>query len=76
MVRLAKVTFENSPSTTYERYKLFKRSQEVGESLETFHAALTAETARSALEKLEVELVRDLFTSKIRRPALQDTLTF
>ena len=76
MVRLAKETFEKSQSITYERYKLFNRSQETGESLEAFHAALTAQAAKSALDILEDELVRDLFISKMRSPALQDTLTF
>ena len=42
MARLAKETFEKCQSITYERYKLFNRSQEMGESLESFHAALTA----------------------------------
>ena len=48
----------------------------MGESLESFHAALTAQAAKSALDTLEDELVRDLFISKMRSPALQDTLTF
>ena len=76
MVKLAKETSEKCQSITYERYKLFNRSQETGESLEAFHAALTAQAAKSALDTLEDELVRDLFISKIRNPALQDTLTF
>ena len=76
MVRLAKETFEKYRSITYERYKLFNRSQEIGESLEAFHAALTAQAAKSALDSLEDELVRDLFISKMRSPSLQDTLTF
>ena len=76
MVRLAKETFEKCQSITYERYKLFNRSQESGESLEAFHAALTAQAVKSALDTLEDELVRDLFISKMRSTALQDTLTF
>ena len=63
-------------SITYERYKLFNRSQEVGEALDAFHAALTARAAKSALDTLEDELVRDLFISKMRSPPLQDTFTF
>ena len=43
MVALAKVSFDKSQSVTYERYKLFNRSQETGETLEAFHAALTAQ---------------------------------
>ena len=75
MARLAKEIFEKCQSITYERYKLFNRSQEMGESLESFHAALTTQAAKSALDTLEDELVRDLFISKMRSPALQDTLT-
>ena len=63
-------------SFTYERYKLFKRSQEAGESLEAFQAALTAQAAKSALDTLEDELVRDLFVSKMRSPVFQDIATF
>ena len=76
IVRLAKETFEKRQSIIYERHKLFNRSQETGESLEAFHAALTAQAAKSALDTLVDEVVRDLFISKMRSPALQDTLTF
>ena len=76
MVRLAKETFEKCQSITYERHKLFNRSQEAGESLEAFHTALTAQASKSALDTLEDELVRDLIISKMRSTALQDTLTF
>ena len=76
MVALAKTSFDKSQSVTYERYKLFNRSQETGESLEAFHAALTAQAARAQLGTLEDELVRDLFISKIKNVVLQDTLTF
>ena len=50
--------------------------QESGESLESFHAALTAQAARSELGALENEIVRDLFISKMKNMTLQDTLTF
>ena len=50
--------------------------QESGESLEAFHAALTAQAARSELRTLESEIVRDLFISKMKNMTLQDTLTF
>ena len=76
MVALAKTSFDKSQSVTYERYKLFNRSQEIGESLEAFHAALTAQAARAELGTLEDELVRDLFISKMKNVVLQDTLTF
>ena len=76
MVALANTSFDKSQSVTYERYKLFNRSQEIGESLEAFQAALTAQAARAELRTLEDELVRDLFISKMKNVVLQDTLTF
>ena len=76
MVALAKVSFDKSQSVTYERYKLFNRSQETGETLEAFHAALTAQAAKAELGTLEDQLVRDLFISKMKNVVLQDTLTF
>ena len=76
MVALSKISFHKSWSVTYERYKLFNRAQETGETLEAFHADLTAQTAKAELEPLEDELVCDLFISKMKNVALQDTLTF
>ena len=76
MVRLAKVSFEKTKNITYERYRLFTRTQESGETLEFFHAVLTAQAATAELGGLEEELVRDLFISRIKNTALQDTLTF
>ena len=67
MVAIAKVSFDKYQSVTYERYKLLNQSQEAGESLETFHAALTAQAAKAELGTLEDELVRDLFISKMKR---------
>ena len=76
MVALAKIAFDKTQSVTYERYKLFNRAQETGETLEAFHAALTAQAARAELGTLEDELVRDFFISKMKNVVLQDTLTF
>ena len=76
MVALAKTSFEETKSITYERYKFFAKIQEAGESLEFFHAALSAQAAKAELGTLEDELVRDLFISKMKNTALQDTLTF
>ena len=76
MVELPKISFEKTQGVTYERYKLFNRSHEAGETLKAFHAALTAQSARAELETLENELVRDLFKSKMKNRVLQDTLTF
>ena len=64
MIELAKISFEKTQSVTIERYKLFNSSHEAGETLEAFHAALTAQAARAELGTLESELVRDLFISK------------
>ena len=50
--------------------------QESGESLEIFHAALTAQAARSEFGTLESGIVRDLFISKMKNMTLQDTLIF
>ena len=76
MVRLAKVSFEKTRNITYERYILFTRTQESGETLESFDAALTAQAATAELGGLEEELVRDLFISRMKNTVLQDTLTF
>ena len=76
IVRLAKISFEKTKCITYERYKLFTRSHEPNETLESFHAALTAQAAKADLGALEEKLVRDLFISRIKNVVLQDTLTF
>ena len=76
IVRFAKISFEKTKCITYERYKLFARSHETNETLESFHAALTAQAAKAELGGLEEELVRDLFISRMRNVVLQDTLTF
>ena len=76
ITELAEVLFQKVKCVTYERYKLFTRMQEFGESLESFHAALTAQAARSELGTLENEIVRDLFILKMKNMTLQDTLTF
>ena len=76
MVALAKASFEKTRNITYERYRLFIRAQETGETLESFHAALTAQADTAELSGLEEELVRDLFISRMKNTALQDTLTF
>ena len=50
---MAKASFEKTRNITYERYRLFTRAQEPGESLESFHAALTAQAATAELGGLE-----------------------
>ena len=76
MVALAKVSFDKTQSVRYERYKLFNPAQKTGETLEAFHAALTAPAAKAELGTLEDEFVSELFISKMKNVALQDTLTF
>ena len=76
MVRMAKISFEKTRNITYERYRLFTRAQKSGETLDNFHAALTAQAATAESGGLEEELVGDLFTPRIKNTALQDTLTF
>ena len=76
ITELAEVSFQKVKCVTFERYKLFTRMQESGESLEAFYAALTAQAARSELGTLESEIVRDLFISKMKNMTLQDTLKF
>ena len=56
MIALAKDSFEKTKSITYERYKLFTKTQEAGESLESFHAALTAQAVKAELGTLEDDL--------------------
>ena len=41
ITELAEVSFQKVKCVTYGRYKLFTTMQESGESLESFHAALT-----------------------------------
>ena len=76
ITELAEASFQKVKCVTYERYKLFTRMQESGASVEAFHAALTAQAARSELGTLESEIVRVLFISKMKNMTLQDTLTF
>ena len=76
IVRLAKISLEKTKCNTYERYKLFTRSHETNETLESFHATLTAQAAKAELGGLEEELVRNLLISRMRNVVLQDTLTF
>ena len=76
ITELASVSFQKFKCVTYERYKLFTRMQESWESLDAFHATLTAQAARSELGTLESEIVCDLFISKKKNMTLQDTLTF
>ena len=76
MVKLALASFEKTHIITYQRYQLFIRSQEMGETLEFSQATLTAQAARAELGILEDELVRDLVISKMKNTVLQDTLTF
>ena len=55
ITELASASIQKNKCLTYEKYNLFTNTQEPGESLETFHAALSAPAARSELEILEIE---------------------
>ena len=70
---LASTSFQKVKCVTFEKYKLSTRWQEQGEILEEFQAEIIAQAARSELEN---EIVRDLFISKMKNRALQDTPTF
>ena len=74
-MKLAKVSYEKK-NITYERYRLFIRAQETEETLQSFHAAPTAQAATAELGRLEEEMLRYLFISRMKNTALQDTLTF
>ena len=66
MVILAKILFEKAQSVLTECHKLFNRSQETEETLESFYAALTAQVLRSDFFILEDESLRYLFISKMK----------
>ena len=77
MVTLAKAYFKTTKSITYERYKLFTRTQKKPrELLELFHATLTADSVKEDLGTLKDELVRVLSISKMKNTVLEDILTF
>ena len=57
MVAMAKASFEKTRNLTYEQYRLFTKAQEPGETLESFHAALTTQAATAELGGPEEELV-------------------
>ncbi len=48
-----------------DRYTFLSRKQLENESLEHFHAALTALAAKCQFRELETELVRDLFITNM-----------
>ena len=56
-----KFLFEKAPSVTYERYRLFNRSQESGKIQESLHVELNAQSAKPELGTFEDKLVRDLY---------------
>ena len=62
IIELASDSFQKVKRVTYQRYKLFTRMPEQGETLEAFDAALTAQAVKSELGNLEDEIVRDLYT--------------
>ena len=75
IIELASDSFRKVKCLTYKK-KLCTKTQVQGETPEAFHAALTAQAARSELGTLQGDIVRDLFISKKKNMTLQDTLTF
>ena len=75
IIEMVKFAFQKVKSVTYERSKLISRAQQSGETLDAFHAALTAQAARSELGTLGGQLVRDFFISRKKNASLQDILT-
>ena len=57
--------FEKVKRALFKRYWLLNRTQKQNDLLEAFHAALTAQLAKSDLGTLEDELVRYFFHIKI-----------
>ena len=58
------------------KIQIFHTNARIRGLLEAFHAALTAQAARSELRSLESEIVRELFIAKKKNMTLQDTLAF
>ena len=69
------IAVEKVKNVTYEPKKMLNRIQEQEKTLETFHAAFTAQTARSDLETSKKGIVTDLLNSRMGNARLQDTLT-
>ena len=75
IIKMTKVAFQKVTSVSYEKYKLFNRTQQAERFIDLFYAALAAQAAMSELVTLEQEFVRDLFLSRMRNARLQDAIT-
>ena len=65
------ITFTRPRNTTFDRFQCFKAMQRSDESLETFYSQLRELGAHCNFEKLEEDLVKDIFISNMRSPNIQ-----
>ena len=63
--------FKLEVNTTYERLLLFSRNQKSGESLESYHNALSELAKTCSLGTLKNELVKDLLVAKMQNKEVQ-----
>lgn len=65
LVEKLNTMFKAEKNVTYERMMLFSRSQKQGETIESFHNALSHLAKTCELGALEQSLVKDLFVAKM-----------
>ena len=65
------ITFARPRNTTFDRFQCFKAMQRLDESLETFYSRLRELGAHCKFEKLEEDLVKDIFISNMRSSNIQ-----
>ena len=65
------ITFTRPRNTTFDRFQCFKAMQRSDESLETFYSRLRELGAHCKFEKLEEDLVKDIFISNMRSSNIQ-----
>ena len=65
------MTFTRPRNTTFDRFQCFKAMQRSNESLETFYSRLRELGAHCKFEKLEEDLVKDIFISNMRSSNIQ-----
>ena len=61
VINTAKIKIHKKGVSRIRFKKFFNKTQQQGEALQAFRAALTAEAARSEFGAMEDELVKDLF---------------
>ena len=65
------LTFTRPRNTTFDRFKCFKAMQQPNESLETFYSRLRELSAHCSFEKLEDDLIRNIFISNMKKSNIQ-----